>query len=605
MPPKRKATGQPTSSPPAKRRSVSPSNDLNGSTSLAANNNNDEDDNAEPEPSFVDRKFYPSEITNARCAQYNTGELQNPFNTLTSTLQRTRPARRATPPGKAIIHWFKRDLRLDDNRSLHAASVKAREAGVPLLGLYVVSPQDFKAHVTSNARVDFIFRSLEALREELGELDIPLILTTIEKRRNIPAYIIDLCEELEAKHVYCSIEYEVDELRREESLVNSCLEQGVAFEALDDDVVVPPGSLKTGQGRQFSVYSPWRRAWVDHIGRHPELLELSPTPQANSPSARATYEKNFDAPLPSIPTDHALTPEDHERLTSLWPAGSSAAHSRLSKFLTEKLSTYSEARSIPSSNATSMLSAHFASGTLSVRTAVSHARARAPNRKLDTSRSGVNGYISELAWRDFYKHVLCAWPYVCMHKAFKYEYSSIDWSYSFAHFTAWRAGKTGYPIVDAAMRQLNSQAYMHNRCRMIAASFLAKDLLLDWRLGERHFMSRLIDGDFASNNGGWGFSASTGVDPQPFFRIFNPVLQSERFDPQGEYIRRWVPELGEVRGAAIHDPWGRGAEAVARRVGYPRRIVEHNEARARALERYKAGLGRSTANEEGRTVIER
>lgn len=182
-----------------------------------------------------------------------------------------------------------------------------------------------------------------------------------------------------------------------------------------------------------------------------------------------------------------------------------------------------------------------------------------------------------------------------MSKPFKYEYTNVEWEYNDEHFDRWTKGQTGFPIVDAAMRQCRATAYIHNRCRMIVASFLAKDLLLDWRLGEKYFMEHLIDGDFASNNGGWGFSASTGVDPQPYFRIFNPLLQSEKFDPEGIYIRRWVPELRDVKGNAIHDPYGRGAGKEAEKAGYPKPVVDHKECRARALARYKAGIGRDTA----------
>jgi deoxyribodipyrimidine photo-lyase len=178
-----------------------------------------------------------------------------------------------------------------------------------------------------------------------------------------------------------------------------------------------------------------------------------------------------------------------------------------------------------------------------------------------------------------------------MNKPFKPEYSNIEWSYNSSHFAAWCEGRTGFPIVDAAMRQLLSIGYMHNRCRMIVASFLSKDLLIDWRMGERFFMEHLIDGDFASNNGGWGFSASVGVDPQPYFRIFNPLLQSEKFDPDGEYIRKWVSELRDIKGSkAIHDPYGRGAAVQARKAGYPESIVNHKESRERALRAYKAGI---------------
>jgi deoxyribodipyrimidine photo-lyase len=182
-----------------------------------------------------------------------------------------------------------------------------------------------------------------------------------------------------------------------------------------------------------------------------------------------------------------------------------------------------------------------------------------------------------------------------MNTPFKPEYTNIDWEYNDEHFKAWCEGKTGYPIVDAAMRQLNHCGYMHNRCRMIVGSFLAKHLLLDWRMGERYFMEHLIDGDFASNNGGWGFSASTGVDPQPYFRIFNPLLQSEKFDAGGEYIRKWVPELEGIQGNTIHDPYGRGKGNEAKRKGYPERIVDHKESRDRALVRYKEGLGWESA----------
>jgi len=182
-----------------------------------------------------------------------------------------------------------------------------------------------------------------------------------------------------------------------------------------------------------------------------------------------------------------------------------------------------------------------------------------------------------------------------MNKPFKPEYANIKWEYSDEHLAAWKAGRTGYPIVDAAMRQLNHTGYMHNRCRMVVASFLSKHLLLDWRLGEQYFMSKLVDGDFASNNGGWGFSSSTGVDPQPYFRIFNPLLQSERFDRDGDYIRKWVPELKELDSKQIHEPWTRGGDAVAKKNGYPKPLVEHKFGRERALARYKEALGRSTA----------
>lgn len=245
---------------------------------------------------------------------------------------------------------------------------------------------------------------------------------------------------------------------------------------------------------------------------------------------------------------------------------------------------------MPAMNSTSTLSPHFAAGTLASCTAVRAALALNSVKKLDSGRPGITMYIFALGWRDFFKHLVAHWPHICMNKPFKYESTHIEWEYNIQHLTAWKNGRTGYPIVDAAMRELKGLGYMHNRCRLISGSFLARHLLLDWRLGEQHFMEHLIDCDFAINNGGWGFASSTGVDTLPYLRIFNPLLQSEKFDPEGSYIRRWVPELKGVTGRAIHDPYGRGASREAERGGCPRPIVDHKESRDRVLTRYKESL---------------
>ena len=544
---------------------------------------------------IVQRDFYPPEMSNERCAMYNNNEIPRPIEVLESALAETERDREKIEAGNAVIHWFKRDLRLNDNRALEMASKKAQEQGVPLICMYILSPQDYQAHLTSAARVDFELRTLATLKDDLGKLDIPLHVTTVEKRKNIPGYILDLCQSWGANHVYCGIEYEVDELRREASLIRKLLQNGINLTAVHDDVVVPPGQLKTGQGRQYAVYTPWFRAWIAHIHTHPHLLKASDPPACNPKSARSTFSKVFAASIPTAPENKRLDPKVKERMESLWPAGEAEAHARLDRFLAEKVGKYKLARNFPSGNSTATVSMHHSAGTLAARTSVRKARDCNSTKKLDKGNEGITTWISEVAWRDFYKHVLVHWPYVCMHKPFKYEYTNIEWEYNDEHFKRWCEGRTGFPIVDAAMRQLAHSAYMHNRCRMIVASFLAKDLLLDWRMGERFFMESLIDGDFASNNGGWGFSASTGVDPQPYFRIFNPLLQSEKFDPDGDYIRKWVKELRNVEGKAIHDPYGRGAGKQAEKNGYPMPMVKHSECRERALQRYKTGIGRTTA----------
>jgi deoxyribodipyrimidine photo-lyase len=593
MPPKKAANG--------KRKASTPP--TNGSSKKTKVTNGSSDPLRKPhskaleteEHGIVLTEYYPLEMCNARALAYNNDELPRPINDLNNALEETKSEREEIKVKDAVVHWFKCDLRTQDNKGLHLASEKAKEKGVPLIGLYIVSPQDFEAHLTAPVRVDFILRTLEVLKEDLGKLDIPLYVETVEKRKTIPGRILELLEEWGASHLYANAEYEVDELRREAKMVRSCLNKGIAMDVVSDTCVVSPGELTSGTGKQYSVYSPWFRAWTAHIHNNTELLNLFPAPSKNPSSARNSISKLFSSKIPAAPSSKKLTDEEKKRFHSMWPPGEHEAHTRLQKYCDSKLSSYHDVRNFPAQAATSSLSVHFASGTLSARTAIRTARDHNTTKKLNAGKEGIQVWISEVAWRDFYKHVLAHWPYVCMNKPFKPEYSNIVWEYNDEHFHAWCEGRTGYPIVDAAMRQLNTCGYMHNRCRMIVASFLAKHLLIDWRMGERYFMEHLVDGDFASNNGGWGFSASTGVDPQPYFRIFNPLLQSERFDKEGEYIRKWVKELEGVEGSKVHGPYERGAGDVARRAGYPERIVDHKESRERCLARYKEGLGRETA----------
>ncbi len=541
------------------------------------------------------RKFYPPEMSNARALAYKVGEIPRPIELLRSALRDTAETRRNADLGNSVVHWFKQDLRIRDNKALHMASEKAREEGKSLVGMYIVSPQDFEAHLTSPVRVDFVLRTLEVLRGDLAELDIPLYVESVERRRDIPARIEVLMREWGANHLYATMEYEVDELRREAKMIKCLAQQGISFDVVHDTCVVQPGALQSGAGKQYSVYSPWFRAWIAYLQSNHETLSIYAAPSRNPISTRDRFKHLFDTPMPDVPTCKSLTDEEKARLRPLWPAGEHEALARLSKFCDGKIHNYQVSRSFPSIDGTSSLSVHFSSGTLSARTAVKTARDANTTKKLDGGNPGITTWISEVAWRDFYKHVLVNWPYVCMNKPFKPEYTNITWNYNDELFKTWCEGRTGYPIVDAGMRQLLGQGYMANRLRMVTASFLAKDLLIDWRMGERFFMEHLIDGDFASNNGGWGFSASTGVDPQPYFRIFNPLLQSEKFDTDGEYIRRWVPELRGVSDKAIHAPYERGAGAVAQKAGYPKPCVVHKGAREETIRRYKEGLGRSTA----------
>jgi deoxyribodipyrimidine photo-lyase len=584
---KRKAPSSPSPSPTPKKFKA----DFSDRTRY-------KDSSVQIEHGIVIRPFYPPEMTDERARKYINNEIERPIETLQKALSSTVTLREQINQNiqageGCVVFWFKNDLRTYDNRGLHLASELAKSKVIPLICLFLVSPQDWEAHLTAAVRVDFILRTLEVLQGDLAELDIPLYIETVEKRKAVPGRTVELCREWDAKSVWCNMEYEVDELRREAKLCRDLAEEGIAFQVEHDTCVVEPGALKAGTGGQISVYSPWFRKWIAHLNAHPKNLQEYPRPGRNPPTTRTQYSRLFDIAIPPAPVNKQLILEEKTRFRSMWPAGEHEALLRLQKFITQKIKTYHDTRNLPSGNSTAVISVHLTSGTLSARTAVRLAQASAPTKSLvDDRKNGHPMWIAEVGWRDFYKHVLVYWPYVCMNKPFKPEYTNIRWEDNEEHFQAWCEGKTGYPLVDAAMRQLNSTGWMHNRCRMVVACFLAKDLLIDWRRGERYFMERLIDGDFASNNGGWGFCASSGVDPQPYFRVFNPVLQGERFDSEGDYVRRWVGELRGVQGKAVHDPYGRGEGGRVEKEGYPRMIVEHKGARERALGRYKEGTAK-------------
>lgn len=406
---------------PPKRKSSPTNGSSNGTTSKKAKTTSSSSASLrEPHPFYKDaeehgivlREFYPHEMSNARALAYNENKLARPIEQLQAAQQETSGPRKKATVGDAVVHWFKMDLRTTDNTALSMASERAREAGVPLVGLYVVSPQDWEAHFRAPIRVDFTLRTLEVLRADLDKLDIPLHVETVDKRKDVPARVSALLEEWGANHLYANMEYEVDELRRETKMVKKLAENGKAFEVVHDLCVVPPGKLSTGTGRQYAVYSPWYRAWMAHIHSNLELLEESEPPAKNPASARKKFGKLFGCKIPQAPESKRMSAEDTKRYGSLWPAGEHEAQKRLNKFCEERIKTYGEKRNFPADNSTSSLSVHLASGTISARACVRAAREHNSSKKLDGGSQGIQTWISEVAWRDFYKHVLAHWPYV-------------------------------------------------------------------------------------------------------------------------------------------------------------------------------------------------
>ena len=415
MPPKRKsAPGGDSSKSGRSSKKTATSNGNSNDKENNSRNNSPVFDHSRVEERYgiVQREFYPPEMSSERCEMYIADEIPRPIEVLESTIEETATARSKVKVGDAVVHWYKRDLRLLDNRGLHLASELAKKHKVPLICMFLISPQDYKAHLTSAARVDFELRTLEVMRKDLAELDIPLYVETVEERKKVPDHIVKLCKGWGAKHIFCNIEYEVDELRRETLLTKKCLDNDISFTAVHDDVVVPPGRLETGSGKQYAVYSPWYRQWVAHIHQNPELLDAYEKPDKNPGSARQKFKKIFDIEIPDAPDSKSLTAEEKKRFVHLWPAGEHEAYERLDKFLSQKIGRYKDTRNLPAANSTAVVSVHHSAGTLAARTSVRAARDANSTKKLDGGNVGISSWISEVAWRDFYKHVLAHWPYV-------------------------------------------------------------------------------------------------------------------------------------------------------------------------------------------------
>ncbi|WWC72736.1 uncharacterized protein I206_106700 [Kwoniella pini CBS 10737] len=515
--------------------------------------------------------------------------------------------------GESVVYWMRmEDVRIEDNTALYKASEKAKELGVPLIALFVFSPGDYKIHDRSNKKIDFILRNLRVLKSEFHKLNIPLHITSYDRRLQIPRRVItEVLPSLGANHLYVNIEYEVDELRRDIATVRLGREKGIDVQCVHDRLVVPPGQVKSKQGKPMSVFSPWQRAWAKLLDEQPKYLKMSPTPKSNDEAIKSNdkFSKLFDDEIP----DHIEGFEcpESEKLSEVWPEGTDKAKELLYRFLNTKprqnqfqftsplnpgaeesekdsrVNQYQTGRNLVDGDNSSRLSPYLAAGVISGRMVLDEAK-KLRKGKLESGRdTGVGMWVMEVSWRDFYNHVMATWPRVSMGRPFLEKFADVQWETNEENLQRWKDGKTGYPIVDAAMRACKIRGWMENRVRMVAASFLVKSLMIDWRLGEKYFMESFIDGDLAANNGGWQWTASTGTDPQPFFRIFNTITQSEKCDPSGAYIRYWVPELKNLKGKAIHDPYHHMPSNEFKKLGYPEPIVDHKKSRERALFRYK------------------
>lgn len=462
------------------------------------------------------------------------------------------------PSEVAGLFWFRSDLRLRDNTAL----IDLVQSVDRLIPVFVLDEALLASPRMGAARVRFLLDGLERLTRDLEQRGSRLVIRQGDAEREILA----LAEETGARRLAWNRDVGPYATARDARVRRSAEERGVDVLERDDRSVFAPHEVRTAAGGPYSVYSPYARTWW-------RQLADDPRPPRRAPRLPPPPEKPVSDV--AIPTAEALGfGGDTKELPG---AGEAAARRRLQRFVDRVLPHYDERRDRPDHDGTSRLSPYLHFGMISVRDCVDAARAGFADPERDDA---ARRWVSQLAWRDFYHAVLAEHPRV-LHEPWRTEFAQVRWEEDAEAFAAWCEGRTGYPIVDAGMRQLAATGWMHNRARMIVASFLSKDLFLDWRLGERFFEQHLVDADPANNDGGWQWCASTGTDAQPWFRIFNPTRQAERFDPDGDYVRRWVPELADLPGASAHRPW----EAPALAPGYPAPIVDHAERREAALRR--------------------
>jgi deoxyribodipyrimidine photo-lyase len=464
-----------------------------------------------------------------------------------------------------VVMWFRRDLRVDANATLHAAVESAQAQGAALLPVFILDPK-LVARSGAN-RLAFLYEALRSLRDN----GVPLMLF-----KGAPSTILTaLVENGSVKTVICAHDYAPTGVKRDARIESILRERGVPLERVGGPYAVSPGTVRKGDGTPFKVFAPFKRAWEQ------QLAAALSVPVPSVDLAEVPWQEGVDSRATMI-----IPPRPFDASSELPTASEEAAHERLHYFVENNLHAYDAMRNDPAADATSRLSADLKFGLL-------HPIQIAP--LLHGGGLGADVFRSELGWREFYADVLWHRPETAKH-AYNpaMEHIEVDSGpEADARFEAWCQGRTGFPFIDAGMRQLRETGWMHNRVRMATASFLVKDLHIDWRRGAAWFMEMLVDGDIASNQHGWQWTAGTGTDASPYYRVFNPVVQGKKFDPTGTYVRKYVPELASLIDREIHEPWlVRGDGLVSGQVGgqvdYPGPIVDHAAERIEALERYAA-----------------
>ena len=472
-------------------------------------------------------------------------------------------------PSPSIV-WFSQCLRTNDNQALWAGLNRHG----PVIPVYIWDPEGEAEWPLGEASRWWLHHSLISLREDLAELGLPLVIL----RGRSDVVLSDLAAQTKAKAIFWNRRYEPAILVRDGQLKSQLIESGIDARSFNDSLLFEPSEIETASGNPYQVFTPFWKACLAAEEPAPPIFTSGRKSQ-QLPAISSLEIDDLDL-LPKIAWD--------EGLRESWQPGSAGAHSRLKEFLDGAIGQYKDQRNRPSEAATSRLSPHLHFGEISPReiwSAVKELRQKSRSARLEP---GIQTFLSELGWREFSYHILYHFP-LAPSESMKSRFEGFPWEEDPQAVGAWQRGRTGYPLVDAGMRELWATGWMHNRVRMVVASFLTKDLLISWQHGAEWFWDTLVDADLASNSMGWQWTAGCGADAAPYFRVFNPTLQSEKFDPQGEYLRSWVPELADLPNKWIHKPWEAPADVLSQagvELGrtYPRPIVDHKEARKRALD---------------------
>ena len=458
----------------------------------------------------------------------------------------------------ANLFIFSNDLRLEDNAALYNASLSKNG----LEALFLFNKDKWQLHYESPLKIKFQLNNLEIIKEELDNLNINLRVLS-SKLEDENKLILEEALKINASQVFINTEYGFNEKQRDENLRKLLADNRIDLIEFDSSIINPK-KIVTGAGTYFKVFTPYSRSFREELNK--EYLQCFPPPAKQQTKIGDSDE------IPNFELENTLK----KNALKLYEPGEKAAIEILENFFENKISDYKVARDFPAQDSTSKLSVYLSSGIISAKKCVS----KLLEISEDSPGTGEYSWFNEIIWREFYKYIIFHYPRVSMRKSFNEKYDQVEWRDDEEDFVAWTKGETGFPIIDAAMKQLLNTGWMHNRLRMIVAMFLSKNLLIDWKRGEEFFMQNLIDGDHASNVGGWQWSASTGVDAAPYFRIFNPITQSEKFDKEGLFLKHYLPNLEGLSSKEIHNP----DIELRKELNYPMPITDLSSSRKRAIE---------------------